>query len=235
MLVGYSSMPHFGDDRGREFTISGAEWHELSHHNAARATHHRLQAEALASGFDVHQVESSIVTPKTRRVDRYLEHVRQSIGNFQRLHAHYKQERWSRWRTYRCEQKTLHELSMRVKGNPRAKREDVVVAYGKAAWPTMRGKRPVPAKRLRKHLSRYVTVVLVDEYRTSRECSGCWEKRWLKKKKRGKKKKWKKKKRVGSVEATAQVDSGVVSETREEDEGGGGHLDLERAEASRRR
>jgi hypothetical protein len=252
-LVGYSSPPDH---------ISGALWHDLSYHNEARAIHDRLQDN---SGFDVHQVESSIATPKTRRVDQYLEHTRQSIGNFQRLYAHYKQERWSRWKTYRCEQKALHKLSMRVKGNRRAKREDVVVAYGSATWPTRKGMRSVPVKKFLKYLSRYVTVVLVNEYRTSRECSKCWEERWLKKgkkkrclkKKKGKKKKgkkkWlkkkkrclkgkkqcpeKKKRRVGSVDATGQVDSGVVAETREEDEGGGGgeHLDSERAEAIRRR
>lgn len=221
--VGCSSMPHFGDDRGREFTISTAEWHDASYHNAARATHHRLQAKARASGFDVHQVETSIATPKTCRVDQYLEHVGQSIGNFQDLYAHYKQERESRWKTYRCEQKAMHEFSMRVKGkeNRRAKREDVVVAYGAGQFASsMKGKRAVPVKRFRKHLSRYVTVVLVDEFRTSLECSKCWEKRWLKKEGGSD---------SGEVkEVEEQADSGVVLEALEEDEGGGG--DLERAE-----
>jgi hypothetical protein len=109
---------------------------------------------------------------------------------------------------------------MRVKGheNRRAKREDVVVAYGAGQFASsMKGKRGAPVKRFLKHLRRYVTVVLVDEFRTSRVCSKCWLK-----------------KRGGSVpdsveEVEEQADSGVILEALEEDEGGGG-VDLERAE-----
>jgi hypothetical protein len=223
-------MPHFGDDRDREFSISTAEWHDASYHNAARATHHRLQAKALASGFDVHQVETSIATPKTCRVDRYLEHVGQSIGNFQRLYVHYKQERWSRWKTHRHEQKALDKFSMRVKGNEnrRAKREDVVVAYGAGRFgSSMKGKRAAPVQRFRKHLSRYVTVVLVDEFRTSRVCSKCWEKRWLKKEGGSDS--------VKEVEVEEQADSGLVLEALSADEGGGGHLERAEEEAIRGR
>ena len=226
--VGYSSMPRFGDDRGRAFFISANEWHDAAYHNMAREIHRHLQAEAHKTGFDVHQVESSIATPKTRRVDRYLEHVGQSIGNFQQLYAHYKQERWSRWMTYRHEQKALHKLCMRVKGegNQRAKREAVVVAYGAGRFASsMRGKRAAPVRRFLKHLRRYVVVVLVDEFRTSRVCSKCWEERWLK---------------GGSVkvkEVEEQAEKGLVLEALVEDEDGGGNVDLERAEeeASRER
>ncbi|KAK9311958.1 hypothetical protein V1524DRAFT_411236 [Lipomyces starkeyi] len=37
----------------------------------------------------------------------------------------------------------------------------------------MNGKRAAPVKKLRKHLRRYVTVVPVDEYRTSRTSRVC--------------------------------------------------------------
>lgn len=54
-------MPSFGDDHGREVSLSSAWWHHASNHNAALRLHHRLQDEARASGFDVHQVETSVV------------------------------------------------------------------------------------------------------------------------------------------------------------------------------
>ncbi|KAK9234850.1 hypothetical protein V1525DRAFT_391032 [Lipomyces kononenkoae] len=77
-----------------------------------------------------------------------------------------------RWKTYRREQKALHDICMHIKGNKRAKKEDVVVAYGDGQFSsTMRGNRAAPVKKLRKHLRRYVTVAPVDEYRTSRVCS----------------------------------------------------------------
>ncbi|KAK9338044.1 hypothetical protein V1521DRAFT_447233 [Lipomyces starkeyi] len=56
----------------------------------------------------------------------------------------------------------LDGICMRIKGNKQAKKEDVVVAYGAEA---------APVKKLRKRLRRYVTVVSVDERRTSRVCS----------------------------------------------------------------
>ena len=101
--------------------------------------------------------EALIPTPKTCREEQYLKHICSSIGNFGRLYAHYKQERWSRWKVYQHEQKALHEFCMRVKGdeNRQAKREEVVVAYGGAQFrPSMKGKRAAPVKKFRKHLSR---------------------------------------------------------------------------------
>ncbi|KAK9315007.1 hypothetical protein V1524DRAFT_476985 [Lipomyces starkeyi] len=61
---------------------------------------------------------------------------------------------------------------MRIKGNKPAKKEDDVVAYGAGQFGSMmNGKRAAPVKTLREHLRRYVTVVQVDENRTSRVCS----------------------------------------------------------------
>ncbi|KAK9389117.1 hypothetical protein V1515DRAFT_578200 [Lipomyces mesembrius] len=55
--------------------------------------------------------------------------------------------------TYRREQKALHGVCMRIKGNKQAKKEDVVVAYGAGQFgSTMKGKRAAPVKKLRKYL-----------------------------------------------------------------------------------
>jgi hypothetical protein len=52
------------------------------------------------------------------------------------------------------------------------RKDQMVVAYGGGQFASnMKGKRGVPVKLFRKHLSRYVTLVMVDEYRTSRVCS----------------------------------------------------------------
>ena len=73
----------------------------------------------------------------------------------------------------------MHELCMCVKGDPRLKKEDVIVAFGSARFSSssLRGLGPVPLLRFRKHLERYATVVLTSEMRTSRVCSnGCgWD------------------------------------------------------------
>ena len=221
-----STMPRLVEDRKQQFSISGASWHDKSGHNAANRRRQRLKDKARAKGFDVHRVETSLATPKTCRLERYLEHVGQAIGNYHRLYAHYQQERWLRWETYRREQKTLHEMCMVVRGDPprakqskknkrqaksepqtkrakrrakqkekrqaknvkkkkkerkkkpRLRREVVVVAIGAAQFgSTMRGRRAVPLKKFLRLLARYVLIVWVDEYRTSRVCSKCSEKR----------------------------------------------------------
>src|SRR4051812_47412357 len=66
----------------------------------------------------------------------------------------------------------MHKLCMRVKGDPKLKKEDVVVAFGAAMFrSSMRGRRAVPVRRFIKHLRQYVTVVLTSEMYTSRVCS----------------------------------------------------------------
>ena len=219
-------MPKLVEDRKGKFSFSEAGWDEKSGHRAARRRRQRLKDKARAKGFDVHRVETSLATPKTCRLERYLEHVGQAIGNYHRLYAHYQQERVLRWETYRREQKTFHEMCMRVRGDfrakrskknkrqakskpqtkrgkrrakqkekrqaknekkkkkrkkkekPRLRREDVVVAIGAAQFgSTMRGRRAVPLKKFLRILARYVVIVWVDEYRTSRVCSKCSEQR----------------------------------------------------------
>jgi len=120
-------------------------------------------------------METTIPTGKTSRPDVYLEHVGVAVQRFPTLYEHYKQERFSRWKTYVKEQKALHKLCMRVKGNPKLKKENVVVAFGAAMFrSSMRGKRAVPVKRFLEHLRKYVTVVLTSEHYTSQKCShGC--------------------------------------------------------------
>ena len=94
--------------------------------------------------------------------------------------------------TYRREQKAIHELCKRVKGDA----QDVVVACGAAKFgSTMRGLRGVPIKRFYRELGRYATIVWVDEYLTSQVCSKCSEVQLTgrKKKKKSTEKKEKKK------------------------------------------
>jgi hypothetical protein len=75
-------------------------------------------------------LQASIPSGKTSSAGEFLKHARVAVKLFEVLYKHYKQERVARWKTYQKEQKAQHELSMRVKGDPRLRREDVVVAFG---------------------------------------------------------------------------------------------------------
>jgi hypothetical protein len=69
-----------------------------------------------------------------------------------------------------CLDARTHRINMSCVtiGDPSLK-ENTIVVYGAGQFgSTLRGKRSVPVKRFRKHLERYVTVVLTSEMRTSR-------------------------------------------------------------------
>src|SRR5436190_12566621 len=156
-------MPLFDPDHGRTFSVSSAEWHDRAYHNtAARLRRHRLTA-------DIEALQTAMPTPKTMKSDAFLEHIRQALLAFPLLSDHHAHERHCRWKTYRYEQRAMHQLCMRVKGGKKLKREQVVVAYGDGRFgSTMKGKRPTPVRKLAKKLAKYVTLVRVDEFRTSR-------------------------------------------------------------------
>jgi hypothetical protein len=165
-------MPMFGNDIRSEFRVSSAEWHERAFHNRSRHIHQTRLQIAKSHGFDVEAIQTAVPTGKTCSVAAYCAHLDYVLRWYDQLHQHYRGERESRWSTYRKSMGALHELCMRVKGDPELRREQVVVAYGAGQFgSTMKGKRPVPVKKFRKHLMRYVTVVMVDEFRTSRVCS----------------------------------------------------------------
>ncbi|KAK9319911.1 hypothetical protein V1517DRAFT_341289 [Lipomyces orientalis] len=166
------TVPIFGNDRRRDFSVSSASWHDSAYHNSARKISLYLKRQARELGIDIYSIATTIPTSKTAQVAKYLDHACVSLSAFPILFEHYKKERPLRWKTYSREQKALHGICIRIKGNKQAKKEDVVVAYGAGQFgSTMNGKRAAPVKKLRKHLRRYVTVVPIDEFRTSRVCS----------------------------------------------------------------
>src|SRR6266487_5138471 len=111
---------------------------------------------------------TAISTAKTMKIDAFLEHVRHALAAWTTLFNHYTNERYTRCRTYHSEQRAMHTLCMRIKGSRKLKREQVVVAYGAGKFGScMKGKRGAPVKKLMKKLRWYVTVVPVDEFRTS--------------------------------------------------------------------
>ena len=159
-------MPLFGPDHGSEFSVSSAQWHDSAYHNASRALHRR----GLTS--DIEEIQTAIPTAKTMKVDPFLKHLHHVLAAFQMLFEHYMDERHTRWQTYQHEQRAMHKFCMKVKDSRRLKKEQVVVAFGGGKFPSsMKGKRGAPVKKLTKKLQKYVTVVHVDEFRTSRVCS----------------------------------------------------------------
>jgi hypothetical protein len=169
-------IQQFGDDRESVFRVSSAEWHDKAYHNGARRRCFQLRGQALARGTDIHGLQRSIPSGKTMDADVFLKHAIQAVRVYPTLYEHSKKERVIRWKTYQKEQKALHELCIRVIGDPSLK--NVIVVCGDGHFgSTMIGKQSVPLKRFREYLEGLVPVVLTSEMRTSRVCSnGCfWE------------------------------------------------------------
>lgn len=161
-----------------KFKVSAASWHDKAYHNGAQKRRAKLRKAWAKNGTDISGLEREIPSGKTMRADVFLKHAIETVKAYPILYEHYKhykQHRAIRWKVYWKEQKALHELCSRVKGDPSLKKEDVVIAYGAAQFPsTTIGKRAVPVKRFRRMLEEYVTVVPTPEYRTSQVCSnGC--------------------------------------------------------------
>jgi hypothetical protein len=99
-------------------------------------------------------METNIHSYKTVRLERIEAHIRDAVAAYPFLYRHYQSERVTRWKTYWHEQRALHALCMRVKGNRRLPRDRVVVAYGAGQFgSSLQGKRSAPVKKFRNHLS----------------------------------------------------------------------------------
>lgn len=166
LLTVSSTMPLFGSHHDDTFSVSSAEWHDRAYHNAAaKLRRRRLTAE-------IERLQTEMPTPKTIKTDAFLKHIHHALLAFPLLFDHHAHERHCRWKTYRYEQRAMHQLCMRVKSDKKLKREQVVVAYGAGQFTsTIKGKRGTPVKKLADRLARYVTLVRVDEFRTSQVCS----------------------------------------------------------------
>jgi hypothetical protein len=160
------TMPLFDPDRSGPFSVSSAEWHDRAYHNTAA----KLRGHSLSAKIEA--LQTAVPTPKTMKIDAFLERIRQARSAFTLLSDHHAHERHSRWKTYRYEERAMHQLWVRVKIGKKLKREQIVVAYDAGRFAsTIKGKRGTPVRKLAKKLAKYVTLVRVDEFRTSQLCS----------------------------------------------------------------
>lgn len=164
------------------FGMSGKEWRHLAGHHLVEQWRdgwkRRLDLEVDDGGMDASTITSQIITAKTVVVDVYLGHLRTTFRHVDFLKKyHSKEHRWNFFK-YRREQKALCEVVRRVKGEDGVgkHKSQIVVAFGNGKFGNSgrKGSRGAPVERFKRHLRKHVTLVLGDEYRTSRVCSKCW-------------------------------------------------------------
>ncbi len=103
----------------------------------------------------------------------FVDHVRYLLRHRERLLEFFgsKRHRQQRWGVYIRKQQAVEHMCAKVTGG--RSREEVVVAFGAARGPHMKGTLPAPVKLLHKALQGRAVVQSVDEFRTSIVCSKC--------------------------------------------------------------
>ncbi|KAI9101078.1 hypothetical protein DFS34DRAFT_455906 [Phlyctochytrium arcticum] len=157
------------------FGMSGNEWRHLAGQNFTDQWRDAWKKEVAAvAGVSISTLTSNITTPKTVILQTYLTHLQTTFRSVDFLTTyHSKEHRWNFYK-HRQSQKALSEVVRRDKGDDLQRdKSRVIVAFGNGEFGGRKGSRRAPLKKIKNHLSTYVTLVLIDEYRTSRACSGC--------------------------------------------------------------
>lgn len=158
-----SSAPTFNVDFS-----SNQYHHHAFHYHAINNRRRRLK-----NNPEIQQYEKGITVHLTSRYNIFREHLQSALGVYRHLIRFNSQNRTDAWTTFRCRQRTLDCFANHIHMlTPEVNKKDIILAYGSASFShTMRGHQSVPTKLLPKTLARHMTVIPVDEYHTSQQCS----------------------------------------------------------------
>ncbi|KAJ3276913.1 hypothetical protein HK104_003596 [Borealophlyctis nickersoniae] len=161
----------------RTFNMTGMEWGHRSGKTRVDQQRDSRTRKMREAGVDIPAITSAITTSKTVKLAVYLEHLRTTLNHIGTLRRFYSQESIWKFFKYRQRQKALLEMLNRVKGpgNERMPKSKIVIAFGNGQFGNTgrKGSRGAPTKMFKRFLAQHVTLVLVDEYRTSKVCSRC--------------------------------------------------------------
>jgi len=149
--------------------MSAPQWHHETGHND------RLNAIKAwtAANETIQRFNEGNTTAKTADVEKHALHARHGLKYIVPLLAFYGAEyQQLNWNVYIRTQKTYAKLGKALKGNAK----HTLVVYGAAGFPAHgRGSRGVPVKGMRRKIAAMEgsTVVLQDEFRTSKQSACC--------------------------------------------------------------
>jgi hypothetical protein len=115
-------------------------------------------------------------TPKTASTEDFKAYAKYTLENLQNLLGFYvKDVRYRRleWETKIASKRGLEAMVTDIMGCPGINKR-VLIAHGASGMDTMRGCRPMGNRRLLRKMMQRATVVLVDEYCTSKNCCACY-------------------------------------------------------------
>ncbi|KAI9092619.1 hypothetical protein DFS34DRAFT_696937 [Phlyctochytrium arcticum] len=149
--------------------VSGAEWRHLAGYNLKS----RLREKNISA--EVKTIQTNLGSGKTASLQVFQAYSRQTLFHYDTLREAHSQEAAWRFYTYIRRQKALHSIALRVKGpeNSNKPRNEIVIAFGAGQFAATKGRRGAPTKTIIKALNMDMTVVMVDEHRTSKVCFKC--------------------------------------------------------------
>jgi hypothetical protein len=146
--------------------------HEMGSTQAAHSLHRKLDAYKKVYGVDLKEIQSTFGNAKTCFMDVFTAYVRTRNMNRNELCLFYKQMffRRARMRALVQGRSSLDKLVHKIKMTFEEPERPVTMVYGNWSQTAMRYQPPTQGLGLRRHLSKYFQVVVIDEHKTSQRC-----------------------------------------------------------------
>ena len=153
-----------------KFSLKNTTWRDQ---NGNRQYLQRIESQNTRHGMQkAIDILSQASSRSIARYDRHITARLQSSPVFLGIMKLKNRRRW-KFESYQKEQRAVHKLAAAILDGVDDK-SDVVVAWGDGSFgPTSRGHASAPNKQLREQLSRFMTIALVDEFRTSKMSCCC--------------------------------------------------------------
>ena len=152
-----------------KFELSNSKWRDMN------GNHQYNQRIMFQTSIKLQGVIDDLSKCSSSNLNNYEKHIEGRMGTSAKFIEVMKSRNNRRWKfeAYQKEQRAVHKLVADVLDGVDSK-ENVVVAWGNGSFgPTSRGHDSAPNKKLRRSLSHYVPIVLIDEYNTSKKSCCC--------------------------------------------------------------
>jgi len=157
-------------EKGNCFRISTAEWR----HRAKITENMNWQKKFRERNNDYAQANARLPTLKTVNYHNLMNNIRATLAELKTLRqfSRVKGFRSHRFKSAVFRKKALHQLVKKLIGN--TDKDKLLVGFGDwSQQKGLKGSEPAPVRTFRRELRKHVTVIRIDEFRTSKTCSEC--------------------------------------------------------------
>jgi hypothetical protein len=161
---------HPYDEKISTFELKNTTWRSLN-----GSTRYKQSIDSLHKRMGVQKAIDILSGSSSRNVLDYDSHVRarlQSASIFCSVMELKNPRRW-KFEAYKTEQRAVHKLVTDVLGKKTNTRNTLVVWGNGSFGPTSKGHASAPNKKMQREIARFVPLVLVNEFNTSKKTNCC--------------------------------------------------------------